>query len=222
MLSLLKEHNREALAIRRSLCDLTQTGALETLETSFSTLFHCARLPLLLPQLPSLKKVGVQRIVAFSTTNVLTKIDSTDPKERALVRAIATAEEKAMAFCEEQNIPLTIFRPTMIYGTGEDNSLGFITRCIQKFRFYPIVGKGEALRQPVHVDDCAKACLQAENNPRTFYKIYALSGGEVVSTRAMVARVFSSLGLKPRIISVSPSLLRAAIAGLRWLPSFGI
>ncbi len=108
----------------------------------------------------------------------------------------------------------------MIYGQGTDQNVSFIARVVRRCRFFPLAGRGSGLRQPVHAEDLASACLAVLDNPRTFAKSYDLSGGEILSYREMVERVFQGLGLAPRILTVPVPVLRWFIRVIRILPRF--
>jgi len=76
------------------------------------------------------------------------------------------------------------------------------------------------LRQPVHAEDLALACVQAIGSENAANKAYNLSGGEVLSYRAMVERLFDGLGMRAVLIPVLLSLLRMCIVLLRISPRY--
>jgi len=181
-------------------------------------LFHIAPLPLLpllLERLPALT-----RVIAFSSTSRFTKADSPDPKERAIATQLTEAETASITACQNRNIGWTIFRPTLIYGCGVDKNVTFITNFIRRFGFFPLVGKGSGLRQPVHADDLAAACLLACTSSASANKAYNLSGGQTLSYRDMVTIIFQHLGKKPRILEVRLTLFNLLTRSLVWLPAF--
>jgi len=186
-----------------------------------SVLFHVAPLPLLANLLARQPiDTDLQRIIAFSSTSIFTKIDSPDSKERFIINSLIESESAVMAECEKRNIAWTIFRPTLIYGCGRDKSITFIANFIQRFGFFPLLGNGQGLRQPVHADDLALACIQAYDSKATYGKSYNLNGGETLNYRTMVERIFAELGKKPRIFPISLPIFTAAIYSVRWLPAF--
>ncbi len=186
-----------------------------------STLFHLAHLSLLPKHIGALAALNVRRIIAFSSTGRFSKSGSNDPTERALVRGLARAEERFVDRCEAGAIVWTLFRPTMIYSQGIDRNVSFIARTVRRWGFFPIAGKGTGLRQPVHAEDLAAACVAALTNGRCFRKAYTLSGGEILSYRDLVERVFVAQNRKPRIVVVPVFALRLAIALIRLMPRFG-
>ncbi len=189
-------------------------------DTGGSVLFHLAHISLLPEQIDTLACSDVRRIVAFSSTGRFTKAHSGSSGERASAVSLACAEEAVIAKCDAAGIPWTLFRPTMIYGKGTDRNVSFIARVVKRCRFFPLAGKGTGLRQPVHAEDLASACLAVLDNPVTFAKSYVLSGGEILSYREMVERVFQGLDLEPRILTVPIPLLRCVINVMRILPGF--
>lgn len=187
---------------------------------SHRTLIHLAALPLVLPHLGSLASMGLRRIVALSSTSVLTKQDSPDARERELIRAIAAAEEALALRCKALGILWTIFRPTLVYGAGRDKNVGAIADWIRRYRCFPLLGEGKGLRQPVHADDVAAACVAVLENPRTFDTCYELAGATVLSYREMVEAIFRAAGLRPCVIRVPAPVFRLAVRLARVLPHY--
>lgn len=161
------------------------------------------------------------RLVAFGTTSVLTKADSPDPAERARVGRLLQAEERLRTVGSSRGMAWTLFRPTMIYGGGRDRNVAFIADWVRRWRFFPLVGDGGGLRQPVHADDLAAACMAVLDNPRTEGRTYELGGGEVLRYRAMVDRIFEAQGLRPRYLPVPEAVLAAAVRVAARLPGLG-
>ncbi len=180
-------------------------------------LFHIAPLPLL-PQL--LANSNIKRVITFSSTSRFSKTSSSDVKEQQIAAQLTEAETQVIELCEQQQIAWTIFRPTLIYGCGIDKNVSFIAEFIRRFGFFPVIGKGIGLRQPVHADDLAIACLQAYNSSITINKTYNLSGGQTLTYRDMVEEIFYSLGKKPRIISIPLFVFKILIHSITWLPKF--
>ncbi len=167
----------------------------------------------LLPQaLPALERAGVRRIVAMSSTSRFTKTGSPEPKERAVAKSLADAEDALAAFCEPRGIGWTVLRPTLIYAEGADQNVSRLAGLIRRFRVLPISGAGVGLRQPVHAQDLAAVALAALDRPEALNRAYDLPGGETLTYRAMAERVFEGLGMRPAIVSVPPPLWRLALA----------
>ncbi|MCK5716817.1 MAG: hypothetical protein KAH77_04950 [Thiomargarita sp.] len=176
-------------------------------------LFHLAPLSLLPP---SLNETSLKRIIAFSSTSCFSKSKSTDPKERAIAAQLIEAESVLSAL----DISWTVFRPTLIYGCGLDKNVSFIAQFIRRFGFFPILGEGKGLRQPVHADDLAQAAIQASLTTKAVNKAYNLSGGQTLSYDDMVNSIFQQLGKTPRLVKIPASIFKLLVHSLSWMPAF--
>jgi nucleoside-diphosphate-sugar epimerase len=181
---------------------------------------HLAPLVTLPPLIPVLAGAGVKRLIAFGSTSVFSKRLSPDVREAGLSRALETAEAETARLAETSGMAWTIFRPTLIYAPGLDSNVTTIARFIARFGFFPLVGQGTGRRQPVHAEDLAHACLSALDNPLTYGKAYNLSGGETLSYRDMVIRLFGYLERPVRLVTVPLSLLRGGLTLLSGLPGY--
>ena len=167
-----------------------------------------------------LEEHGAKRVVVLSSTSRFTKDDSTDPKEQAVALRLADAEAHIREWAESRGVELVILRPTLIYGLGRDKNIAEIARFIRRFGFFPLLGEANGLRQPVHAADVAGACLAALQAPCAANRIYNISGGETLTYRNMVARIFSALDCRPRLLTVPLWAFRLALAMLRLLPHY--
>ena len=180
---------------------------------------HAAPLPLITNLLPLVGPGGIVRCVAIGTTSVLTKADSPSPLERSMVRDYQAAEEALKSRCEAQQVAWTLLRPTLVYDGEQDQNVTRIARFIRRLGFFPVAGQGKGLRQPLHADDLAAAC-QAALAQEGASRAYNLAGGETLSYRAMLERIFRALGRKPRIVPLPLVAYRAAIQAVRLHPRF--
>lgn len=168
----------------------------------------------------TLEVQGARRVVVLSSTGRFTKNDSSDPEEQAVARRLAEAEARVQAWAESRGVEWVILRPTLIYGLGRDRNIAEIARFIRRFGFFPVFGKAEGLRQPIHAEDVAGACVAALQAPGAANRAYNLSGGEALAYRDMVARIFAALGREPRLMHVPLPVFRVAIALMRCLPRY--
>lgn len=171
---------------------------------------------LLPPRLDDLARYGVRRLVCFSTSSVFGKAETRSGRERAVVARVVAAEATLRDWSDARGIALTILQPALIYGVGRDRTVASAARFIRRFGFYPVWGDAGGARQPVHAGDLAAAALAALESERAAGNAYALGGGEVLSYRQMIVRIFDTLGSTPRIVRVPflPVLLSAAGAVL--------
>lgn len=187
--------------------DLEQPDSLKF--PTFTTLFCTADAILLANALPRLFNPSLKRIVAFSSTSVITKQDTEVEAEREMIRRLADAERKIAAACEAHNVGWTILRPTLIYAEGRDTNITPLSRLIRRFGFMPVVGGAPGLRQPVHAEDLAIGALAAASSEAAINKFYSLPGAETLTYREMIGRIFDGLGMPRRSIPVPTLLWRA-------------
>ena len=167
--------------------------------------------------LTRLEQLGMKRLVAFSSTSRLTKGESSEPAEREVVAQLSQGEGTITAFCAAHGVAYTLLRPTLIYDEGQDENISRIASLIRKLGFFPVCGQASGLRQPVHARDLAQAAIQALPARAAFNQAYNLSGGEALTYRAMVERIFRGLGKKPLIVSLPLEVWKFAMAALDWL-----
>lgn len=162
----------------------------------------------LLPEgLEALQELGMRRLVAFSSTSALTKKASDSGYERGVAAALAEGEAAVERFCAAHGVGYTILRPTLIYAEGQDGNVSRLAGLIRRFGVLPLPGEGRGLRQPVHADDLAALALAAMSRPAT-NRAYAVPGGETLTYRAMVERIFEGLGRRPMILPLPAPLVR--------------
>lgn len=185
---------------------------------------------------PRLEAAGARRLVLVSSTSRFTKQHAPTPPDRALAARIAAAEDTVLDWADRRGVMTTILRPTMIYDGVHDRNVARIAACIRRLGFFPVAGRAAGLRQPVHVDDVASACLAAafippsgaaaggrvdDRGPDGLRTAYELSGGEVLSFREMVHRIFAWLGRRPRLLGIPLPLVRATLPLASLVPAIG-
>ncbi len=163
---------------------------------------------------------GARRVVALSSTSLFIKEDSSDYGERHVAHRLAEGESALRAWAEARGIEWVILRPTLIYGRGRDKNLAEIIRFVRRWRFFPILGQADGLRQPVHAEDVAAACVSALTRPAAANRAYNLSGGETLSYREMVGRIFGAIGKSPRLVTIPRWLFRLAVTSVNLIPRY--
>ena len=199
--------------------DIQDTYALGSLPAAHY-LIHLAPLNILPPQIEAFSTIGIKRIIAFSSSSRHSKAESPIAAERAFAKRLDAAEQSLASRSESHGIRWTVFRPTLIYGREMDRNITLIRRLIRAVGVFPLLGDASGLRQPVHAADLAAACMAALDNPHAFDKAYDLSGGETLTYREMVGRIFESLHHKPRFVTIPMALFRAAIGALSIIPRY--
>jgi nucleoside-diphosphate-sugar epimerase len=185
-----------------------------------STWINLAPIWVLQDYFPLIEQSGARRVIALSSTSRFTKADSSDTREQETAKRLAEAEEAFIAWAQDKGLDWVILRSTLIYGLGRDRNLSELARIIKRFRFFPLLGKALGRRQPVHADDVALACTAALEHPSPLGRSYELSGGEVLTYRQMIERIFLALGMKPRFVTIPLPLFCLAVRMLRLMPRY--
>jgi nucleoside-diphosphate-sugar epimerase len=167
-----------------------------------------------------LETTGIKRLVALSSTSRFTKHGSVESKDQLIASRLAQAESDIQKWAENLGIEWVILRPTLIYGLGRDKNISEICKLIRRFRLFPLLGKAAGLRQPVHAQDVAIACVAALQAPAAANHSYNISGGEVLTYREMIRRIFIGLDKRPRLLTVPIAAFQLAILGLRLVPRY--
>ena len=169
---------------------------------------------------PLLEAAGARRLVVVSSTSRFTKVSSPAAADRAIAARLAAAEEALAEATAARGMALTILRPTMTYDCVHDKNVAAIARFIRRTGFFPVAGAASGLRMPVHADDLAAACGQAADADG-LRPSYELSGGETLSYREMVRRIFVWLGRPARIVTVPGAVIDTIAPLAAWLPRAG-
>lgn len=175
---------------------------------------------ILLEYFDYLGSIGATRVVALSSTSRFTKSGSSSEQEQLLADKLLQSEQAFKQWAESNGIEWLILRPTMIYGQGKDKNVSEIMHMIRRYRFFPLLGKAEGLRQPIHVADVALASVMALNHRELKLGEFNISGAEVLSYREMISRIFKVLGYKERVVTIPLSIFALVIRVLRLLPRY--
>ncbi|CCD89992.1 Conserved protein of unknown function; putative NAD-dependent epimerase/dehydratase [Bradyrhizobium sp. ORS 285] len=189
--------------------DVTQP---DTLRVQHADTIYCATNPRPLSRsLPHLLEAAQpERLVVISSTSVFSKVDSRDTIERQSIAELIQAESAICEECERRNVAWTILRPTLIYSEGRDRNISQIARVIRRIRCFPLYGAASGLRQPVHAEDLAIGAIAAAKSKRAANRAYCTTGTETLTYREMAGRVFDSLSIRRRLVSLPPMAWKAA------------
>ena len=156
---------------------------------------------------------GLERIVAFSSSSVLTKTHSKNPVESRQMAKLLADEQRLVAACDQRGIALALIRPTLIYGCGLDRNVSLMAAFGRRFGFIPVASSAGGLRQPVHSDDLAALAVSCLLSPGAVRVRGVACGGAELSFRAMMEKTAAACGGAVRVVTVNTALFRLA-AGL--------
>lgn len=167
------------------------------------------------------ERCGVGRIIGLGSTSIVAKSDSEDVGESNVVQKLRNGEQAVISLAAKTGAAWTILRPTLIYGGQRNRNINLVKKVISVTRCFPIVGEGQGKRQPVHADDVATACLRLLKCDRAT-GVYDLPGGETLTYREMVERVFESLGQKTRIVTIAPRFAEVLLRLISRIPGLAM
>ncbi len=141
---------------------------------------------------------GVERFVHCSTVGVLSHIanppaDELHPHQPADIyqETKSEAEKLALAAHQQYGIPVTVARPTAIYGPGDTRLLKMF-RLIASGRFI-MLGSGEIFYHMVHVDDLVTGLRLLGEHPRAVGEVFILGGARYYQLKAIVETIAAAL-----------------------------
>ncbi|MEW6388346.1 MAG: complex I NDUFA9 subunit family protein [Thermodesulfobacteriota bacterium] len=127
---------------------------------------------------------------------------------------------RADEYVQASGLAYTIFRPSVIYGPG-DQSINLFARQIKKFPVFPIIGDGRYQMQPVPVQTVAQAFALALELPQTENKIYDVGGPEPLTFNEIIDTLAQVLGrriLKAHLPVWNMRALAWLLGRFAWFP----
>lgn len=117
-------------------------------------------------------KAGVKHFIFCSSISVIypytTPYNASKREGERLVR-------------EQGTMRWTIVRPTLAYNEYGGEEYRMFVDFLKRWPIAPFVGRGRALKNPVHVDDLMRGFLAIPGNPKSYGKVYAFCGGEPIT-----------------------------------------
>ena len=96
----------------------------------------------------------------------------------------------------KKGFPATIIRPSHVYGPSDINTVPLL-KVLKKFHFFPLIGGGRSLFQPVYIDDLVKGIiLVIKNRKNVCGNIYILAGKEAVTFKKYIQIISKILHIK--------------------------
>lgn len=140
--------------------------------------------------------------------------------------AKAEAEERV----RDSGLDWTIFRPSLIFGEGDDFFGGVLRGLVQggsqnglwypPLPVIPLIGDGHFPFRPVWVGDVSEAFAQALEKPQTIGQTYELVGPQEYTFRELVLRVRDALGSRKPLLPIPIFLMDLALPLLSRIPGF--
>lgn len=155
------------------------------------------------------KEAGVRRFVHMSALGARPGATS------GYHRSKWAAEEHVRS----SGIPFVIFRPSVIFGPGDDfvNMLAGIV----KAPITPVFGNGLYRMQPVSLHTVADICEKALTHPQT-NEAYEVGGPEQIPYNEMIKEIGRALGRSVWLVNVPLWVTKPMVAALHRVPAFPV
>lgn len=125
--------------------------------------------------------------------------------------------ESRILLLAEQGLQVTIFRPSVIFGPG-DNFFNRFGTLLKLSPFIFPLACPEARFAPVYVGNVAQAFVRTLTHKRSFGQSYELCGPNIYTLKQLVEYTATVLGLKRRVIGLSDKLSRFQATIFEYLP----
>ena len=159
-------------------------------------------------------------VIRQGTVNVVAEAQRAGVDRFILMSALGTRNDPRYGYFEAKwqaeqavqrsGIPWTIFRPSVIFGPGDE----FITTLAQLVKgapVIPVVGTGRSKFQPVYIREVAAAFVRSLDDPGTAYQIYDLGGGKVYTYEEMLDVIARQLGRTKPKVHVPTGMMSAVV-----------
>jgi len=158
---------------------------------------------------------GARRVVHCSTVGVHGDVEHPPANEEAPLKpgdvyqvTKLEGERLAREAGARLGMPVTIVRPTGIYGPG-DRRLLKVFRGVARGRF-PMLGSGKIYYHLTHIDDLVQGFRLCADHPAAVNRTYILAGAEVTTLNELVAQIAQVAGVAPPRLHLPVWPFRAA------------
>ncbi len=159
--------------------------------------------------LEATKAAGVKRYLHMSalgaSSNAVSGYSSSKFQAEELVRA--------------SGLDWTIFRPSLVFGVGDDFFGHVLKNLVSQAPIVPQIGDGMFLFRPIWVGDVAASFKQSLEKPDTIGKIFDLVGPKEFSFKELSALMQTVLGLKKPVVAVPLPIMDIMVPIMNIVPA---
>ena len=194
--------------------DVTDPASLAGVFDGVDTVFHLAAI------LIAYDPAAFERVNVGGTRNVLQGAEAAGVKHFIMVSSASvvyphtTAYSRSKRECErmvreQRGMQWTIVRPTLAYNEHGGEEFRMFLDYLRKYPVVPFIGRGRALKNPVHVDDLMRGFLAVVGNPVAYGKTYNFSGGEEIPIWDLAHLMLKHQGISKPFLPLPISLCKA-------------
>ena len=103
---------------------------------------------------------------------------------------------------EQKQMQYTIIRPSLAYERNGGQEFLVYLEYLKKYPIVPFIGRGRALKNPVHVDDVIQGFIAVAGNEKSFGKTYNFTGGEEINIWDLGHLMLKHQGIKKPFIPI--------------------
>lgn len=199
-----KQLDESQLSVEKKCGDLEDEEFLDQVMKGVDVVFHIAGIKTSLKVVNAAVKNKVNWIILVHTTGIYSK-------HKSASEGYVKIEEEINQISESSDVPTTILRPTMIYGSAKDKNVIVFIKMVNRLKIFPIVNSARYLLQPVHERDLGQAYYQVLiNEEATKGRSYNLSGKNSIMLIDMLKTIGKCLGKKNVFVSIPFSFAYAS------------
>ena len=152
--------------------------------------------------------LGIKRLLQMSS------LGAAEHAPSQYLRTKASGE--AALHTLQDKINITIFKPSIIFGRGDNFTKLFamLIKCLPVI----LLAKPNAKFQPIWVEDVASCFVRSIENTSTYGQTYELAGPKVYSFRALLQQIMQALAIERPIIGLNDTLSYLQALMMEFLP----
>ncbi|MDJ0625137.1 MAG: NAD(P)H-binding protein [Candidatus Caenarcaniphilales bacterium] len=127
------------------------------------------------------------------------------------------AKQRAERAIAELGIPYTVYRPSWVYGKGDQSMSKFILFA-KYFPFFPVIGNGKAPVNPLWVEDLSQIIFNSIDNENCLNRMINLGSSPEMNMKEVAKTVLRNTGNKKPIICHPKILMKFAGLFAQFIP----
>jgi NADH dehydrogenase len=100
----------------------------------------------------------------------------------------------------ESGVPVTILRPSLVYGPGSRGVFVRLATLVRKLPVIPVIGPGQWRMRPLFLDDLIEVILAVLARPDLAGRIYDVGGPDVVTYDEFLSAICTAIGRRCRTL----------------------
>jgi NADH dehydrogenase len=170
-----------------------------------------------------------QRVHVDGTRNVLAAAKAAGVKRYLHMSALgasasaisgySSSKFKAEELLRASSLDWTIFRPSLVFGIGDDFFGHVLRNLVSQAPIVPQIGDGHFPFRPVWVEDVASSFVQALSKPETIGKIFDLVGPKEYTFAELLKMMQTTLGFKKPTIAVPIPIMDIMVPIMNLVPA---